>query len=554
MKNKYTYTLQFSLGTAFIFVVILTSFCIAVFTFFSMSSFLRDTVRLRLADDAGIAALRISGDLHSKLQKPDDENTDEYRTIRKYLQNIRERATDIRFVYTIRKNNDGKIVFIVDAEENPEELSHLGDVYDNPTAPMLAAFEKPYKIHVENEFTSDQWGTFLSSYAPIYRSNGELEAVLGMDISAQNVIDYERNYLFLIMLIAAGATLFVAVFGILIARLISKPLQTLSSDMSRIQNFDIEESSNISSRIKEINKMHIAVENMKGGLRSFKKYVPAELVANLIQLRKEAVLGGEKKDLTIFFSDIENFTNISEEIPLNQLAKYMEIYFEKMTSTLIHHRGTVDKYIGDAIMAFWGAPISMENHASLACSAALQCQRQLDEISKMFSEDGVQPFNTRIGINTGETIVGNMGYKERFNYTALGDNVNIASRLENLNKYYGTKILISESTHDRVQNIFTTRQIDLVAVKGKQKGIRIYELITEKLKATEEELQLVALYEKGIQSYTQKDWNGAKKYFEEAMQIKPDDSASKLMFSRCEKFEKDPPPENWKGVVYMRSK
>lgn len=547
-------TLPISLGTALTGIAILTAVMLGVTTFYSVRSFVRQSVRERLADAVGIAALKLDGDLHAVLRTKSDENTAAYQEIRKHLRAIRDTAKDIRFVYTARKDQQGKMVFVVDAEENPKVASHIGDEYEEASPLMHGAFQPPHGVRVEREFVTDRWGVFLSGYAPIFKKNGEFEGLLGIDITAQKVFDYERHYLWMICLICLGVCALAVSLGAVLARRISRPLLLLEADMSRIQSFDLSGSPVIRSRIVEVIRMKNALENMKSGLRSFKKYVPAELVADLIKLRKEAVLSVQKRELSVFFSDIAGFTSIAEGLSPELLAKNMGVYFETMTGTLLEHRATVDKYIGDAIMVFWGAPVLVENHATLACRAALQCQRRVDQISADFIHAGHPPFVTRIGINTGEAIVGNMGYKDRLSYTAIGDAVNLASRLEGLNKQYGTKILITETTYDKVRDEFTARPVDMVAVKGKKAGVRIYELLVEKINAGPDDLALVSLCEEGMRLYLRREWAKASECFRAVLQAKPGDQPAQVMVERCTTYEEQPPPPDWNGVMIMQKK
>ena len=219
MSNKHAgqkkFTLRFSLGTAFVGVVVLTSLLLGMITFVSVSAFVRQSVRERLGDAAGIAALGIDGEPHATLRSPDDEKSAAYKALQTQLRMIRGKSKDIRFVYTARKDESGRIVFVVDAEEDPKEISHLGDVYDKATKDMLAAFEKPYATHIDRSFHTDEWGTFLSSYAPILRRNGELEAVLGMDITAQKVVEYENRYLLTILCVCLAGSFLVMLVGAL---------------------------------------------------------------------------------------------------------------------------------------------------------------------------------------------------------------------------------------------------------------------------------------------------------------------------------------------------
>ena len=548
------FTLRFSLGTAFIGIAVLTSVTLGVITFFSVRSFVRQGVRERLADAVGIAVLKIDADAHSTLRERADENTTAYHEIRKYLRDIRDKAKDIRFVYTIRLSQDGRVIFVVDAEESAMEISHLGDVYEEATDLLRKTFTKPYAMHIEERFHTDKWGTFISGYAPIMKKNGELEAVLGMDISAQNVLEYERQYLSMIFLVGLVVCAMAVAIGVFISRRISKPLMLLEEDMSRIQTFDLDSNLVIRSRIVEVMKMKNALDNMKNGLRSFKKYVPADLVAELVKLGKEAVLGAEKRELSVFFSDIKDFSSIAEGVSPEQLAQNMGVYFEGMTGTLLRNKGTVDKFIGDAIMAFWGAPVPAEDHATLACHSALQCQRCVDAMSADWAKTGMPPFVTRIGISTGEAIVGNIGYKDRLSYTAIGDIVNLASRLEGLNKHYGTRILISDATHALVWKDFVTRPVDIVAVKGKNTEVRIHELIAEKDDATKDTLAFASLCEEGVSLYLRREWAKAKACFLSALEMKPGDKVSQILCERCAVYEQTPPPLDWRGVTVMREK
>ena len=547
-------TLRFSLGTAFTGIAILTSVLLGVVSYFSVQSFVREGVRERLADAVGLAALQIDGDLHAQLRSPADEHTPAFQDLRRHLKAFRDTALDIRFAYTVRTNGSGKIEFVLDAEEDPSLVSHLGDRYEPATPLMRQAFLRPYGIHVEKELYTDQWGTFLSGYAPIYKRNGELEGLMCMDITAQKIIEYQRHYLRLTFLIGLGVCALAVMLGVTFARRLSRPLMVLEADMSRIEVFDLDGRPEIRSRILEVVRMKTALENMKSGLRSFKKYVPADLVAELISLRKEAVLGVQKRELTIFFSDIANFTSIAERISAEQLADNLGVYFEAITTTLLHNRGTVDKFIGDAVMAFWGAPRAVANHAELACRAALQCRQLANNLAADFTRAKVPPFITRMGIHTGDAIVGNIGYKDRLSYTAMGDSVNLASRLESLNRHYGTDILISEATYNLVRNVFLARPVDFVAVSGRSSGVKIYQLLAPRSEATEDELAFVSLCEEGMKLYLRREWASARECFKGALAARPADRPAQILAERCASYEKEPPADDWQGVITMSTK
>jgi len=218
-------------------------------------------------------------------------------------------------------------------------------------------------------------------------------------------------------------------------------------------------------------RQRLMIKNM------FTQYVNPTVVDELLEDPEKLRLGGERKELTVFFSDIEQFMTISETMPPEELVTVLNEYLNVMTSLIFSNNGTLDKYQGDAIMAFWGAPLPERDHAFLACRTAVRMQESIDGLSALWREEGKPVLRTRIGINTAEVIVGNLGGVNRFDYTVIGDGVNIGSRLETANKEYRTRTIISESTHARVADRVMARELDLVLVAGKTKPIRVYELI-----------------------------------------------------------------------------
>jgi adenylate cyclase len=285
----------------------------------------------------------------------------------------------------------------------------------------------------------------------------------------------------------------------------------------------------------------------------FGKYVSPVIIDNLIKNPDKIKLGGEKRNITIFFSDIRGFTSISENLKPEDLVCLLNEYLSEMTSTIMKDRGLVDKYMGDAIMAFWGAPIDQPNHAEMACSSSLEMINKLRELQKKWKEQDIPYFDIGIGLNSGDAIVGNMGSYDRFDYTAMGDNVNLASRLEGLNKIYGTNIIISEKTYKIVKNKFETRKLDAVQVIGKKKSILIYELINYRGKISKKQHDFIKHFETGINHYFDKKWELAIKSFKNAQKIINDD-ASNLFINRCKMFQKNPPSDQWNGVWEIKIK
>ena len=288
------------------------------------------------------------------------------------------------------------------------------------------------------------------------------------------------NKISIIMLAGIFCFLVIAIaIGFYIAKTLSRSLTTLAGEVDKVSKLDLSYDGGSKTRILEVYNISESVVKMIKGLKSFKKYVPADLVVRLNEQHREAaLLGGEKKELTIFFSDIMDFTSISEQLSTEKLVENLGVYFNGLSRIILEEKGTLDKYIGDSIMAFWGAPVERQNHATAACVSALKCQAFLTRLEPIWRKTKQPLFHTRIGIHTGEVIVGNFGFEERMNYTILGDNVNFASRLEGLNKFYGTRVLISEDTYEKVEDNFVARRLDYVEVKGKTGGgVFIYELV-----------------------------------------------------------------------------
>jgi len=268
----------------------------------------------------------------------------------------------------------------------------------------------------------------------------------------------------------------------MLSQRISNPIQSLSSSMDDIKNLNLDIDLKVDSIITEIRTMQSSVFSMQNGLRSFQKYIPADLVKDLIKEGKVAEIGGEKRYITVMFTDIENFTTLAEDMNSSELMFHISEYLDELSIIIKEFDGTIDKYIGDCVMAFWNAPKDIENHEELGCRCALAIQKRLEELNKKWKVEGKPLLRTRIGINSANVVVGNVGSHYRINYTLIGDGVNLAARLEAINKVYKTDIIVSEFTEKRVDNMFNFEYIDDVKVKGKNNSVKIYELKGEKEK------------------------------------------------------------------------
>jgi len=281
---------------------------------------------------------------------------------------------------------------------------------------------------------------------------------------------------------------------------------------------------------------------------AFGKYVDKSLLGEIVSKRGSLELGGDKRRLTIFFSDIRGFTKISEKLSPEDLGHLINRYFTEMTKVVLEYRGTIDKFIGDAVMAFWNAPLSEKDHALLGCKSALAQIEVLKSLNKSLNEDGLPSLKIGCGLNTGDAVVGNFGSDDRFDYTAFGDSVNLASRLEGLTKYYGVSIVIGEATYEEVKDELTCRKLDVVRVKGKKKPIAIYELMSGK------DSDFVKLYEFALEDYFKSDFKKAELGFWKALGLRKDDVACLMFIERCKVYEKKGPEKNWDGSFEMTTK
>ena len=314
---------------------------------------------------------------------------------------------------------------------------------------------------------------------------------------------------------------------------------------------------------------YVMADKGKRFLRSaFSNYISEELIERMYSADKLPDLGGSSRELTAYFTDIQGFSSFSEKLNPRELVSLLNEYLTEMTDALLSLNGTLDKYEGDAIIAFFGAPIFFDEHAKYSCLTALKMQSALKLLRDKWRTDGdiwpdcVKDMRMRIGINTGEMLIGNMGSKNRMNYTMMGDSVNLAARLEEAAKQYGVFVYISEYTYKYVDEEFVARKIDCIRVVGKSEPVTTYELLGETGKVSEEVLKLKELFDSAMTLYQEKEWEKAIKTFEVSLEFElhrfPDlvipKSPSQVYIDRCKQFQSDPPPDDWDGVFVLTSK
>jgi adenylate cyclase len=288
-------------------------------------------------------------------------------------------------------------------------------------------------------------------------------------------------------------------------------------------------------------------------LRKFLAQYVSPSVAQKLDDIGTVSLGGVQRELTLLFSDIAGFTTLSEQMESDQLEKFMNFYLSQMSDVVFQFNGTLDKYIGDAVMAFWNAPLDQVDHAVLACRTALKMHQREEEIRPILAEMGAGDTYTRIGVNTGLVKVGNYGSMQKLNYTAIGDSVNLASRLEGANKIYGSRILVAQPTVDLVGNRFLFRKLDLLKVKGKDRPMAVYELLAEGT-GTSAQQNLARESESALHAYQQRNWDEAERMLVVLSQSFPDDGPTESLLHRVRDFRKEPPPSDWDGAYIAKSK
>ena len=325
------------------------------------------------------------------------------------------------------------------------------------------------------------------------------------------------------------------------ARRLSLPIAQLVDQTRELKDFRLENITKINSPIREMNILSESIVAAAQGLRSFQKYIPAELVRQLMSSGKPIEIGGESRYLTILFSDLKDFSTLSENTPSRELLLRVSSYFEIFINAIKEEGGYVDKFIGDSVMAFWGAPLPEHHHAYHACVAAVKAQRRMKLLNENLIKDEKPPLTVRIGLHSDAVLVGNVGSLEKLSYTVMGDGVNIASRLEGINKDYDTRICVSHSLFKEAGERLWVRPIDMISVKGRKGELLIYELLgimdgNEETQISQREQLLCKATEKAFHLYTLKNYVDARSAYQTIAQ-EFDDNLSRIMEKKCHEKE-----------------
>jgi adenylate cyclase len=360
---------------------------------------------------------------------------------------------------------------------------------------------------------------------------------IGVLVDEDEFVAPLRHASTIILAVGLGTLLIACLYIMYVSRLLTRPIAALIQETRRLRRFELDTPFHLHTRISEIYALIEALSAMKAALRSFGRYVPKEIVRDLVARGDDVAVGGGRRTVTVMFTDIAGFTKTTETWAPERVLDDLSEYFETLSTAILSYRGTIDKFIGDGIMAFWNAPTSDMQHAAHACLAALACRA----IGRQRRSESADAFHTRFGLHTGTAVVGNVGSQERLQYTALGSMVNLTSRIEALNKQFGTEILISETVESAVRGAFELRPLGKVVAFGTSQPIEIFELLGTVGKDSSypvslEERDRIQLWTNAYTAYTQRRWPRASDAFAAYLARYPDDRAAALMQGKCRSY------------------
>ena len=444
------------------------------------------------------------------------------------------------------------------------------------TGPVLTRGENMYIYSVVHFPAADEGGPapapwyyivrlpVASVVQPIQAVSGEIDQAT-RDTTAAIQTETTRSTT---VIVGGIVVAFLASLGIayLAARATARPLKQMAEVADAVGTGNLSQTA-VETGGGEVGDLGRAINAMVRGLRkgkvlqkernllkeTFARYVAPSVVDEVLT-KGDVRLGGVKRVVTVFFSDLKGFTTLSEKTDPEALVQLLNEYFEAMTGVILASEGTLDKYIGDGILAFWGEPIAHDDDASRACRAALDQALRLETLCDAWQARGLDPVEMRVGIQTGLAVVGNVGSNLKFNYTVLGDTVNLASRLESVNKIYGTRVLIGEETRRAADGAVEVREVDRLAVFGKHESVRVYELLGMTGDVPAGRREGYAEYELGLAAYRSRRWEEAATHFLRTKAILGRDQVSDVLLARIERYRVDPPAGGWDGTYVLDQK
>jgi class 3 adenylate cyclase len=459
----------------------------------------------------------------------EDTDIPEYQDLKNRLIQFAEEY-NVLYVYYWREYGNGTGQHIVDNDTDPEEQVGPWNIFELEEV-ALDGLAGNVGVTDLGTYTADEWGGLISGYAPVYDEDSNFYCVAGVDISDEPIFIQRRDSRNMtnLQIIALSVSVIFGVLNMLLYR----------------------------RKARQIEEAHVKLQYFNNNLRrAFSTYLSEDVVEEIVSDPTRLQLGGISRYMTAMFTDVQGFTRIAEMLSPEYLVDLLNYYLSSMSDIILEQKGTIDKYEGDAIISFFGAPLELPNHADAACAAAIAMKRIETEMNKYILENGISPspMLTRIGINSGEMVVGNMGTEKKMNYTIISNAVNMASRLEGVNKQYGTWIIASENTVKETGNRFLCRRLDKIRVVGINEPVRIFEILEEKDHASSALNEKTTLFHNAHGLFEARRWVDAERGFNNVLNLFPGDGPSILYIDRCRQYQNHEPVDGWDGVFDMIEK
>ena len=477
---------------------------------------------------AQAAARFVSVEELDRYHTEEDAKTQSYKELKRRLDQF-AKEYNIKYVSYLRQYDKDNFQYIVDNDFDPTTIVGPGTI--KPIQDIARAALSGDVIATDLGKYNESWEGLIAGFAPVYDENGKFYCVADVDIS-DSVIFEQRRYsqtMTILQILVLSISVF---FGILNALLYRK-------------------------KAKEIEDAHVKLQYFNNNMRqAFSTYLSEDVVEEVISDPSRMQLGGVNRHMTALFSDIKGFTGIAEKLAPGHLVDLLNHYLSTMSDIILEQKGTIDKYQGDAIVSFFGAPLELDDHALRACTAGIMMKRIENDVNRYVLEKGISPtpLLTRIGINTGEMVVGNMGTQKKMNYTIISNAVNLASRLEGVNKQYGTWVLASDSTVQETKGKLLTRRLDRIRVVGINEVVRIHEILELKSDATDALFEQIYLFHKALDLFEARNWKDAEAAFNQVLKVYPNDGPSQHFAECSRKHQEYPPAADWDGVFNITEK
>jgi adenylate cyclase len=454
--------------------------------FWDFQRLLLRTERTKALTVAATTAALLDADLLKKVQGKEDESSEAYLEIKKELQKARNANRRdflyVGYLYTLRPNpaNPKEIIYLVDAEENPKTMSYPGEV--EPNAYVSGLIDHLNKTYSEGQFISDQYGVWMTGYAPVYDQHGNYVGTVGADLTIGTYHNDLKWFMELFVYTIVGAVVLSVVGAHFLSKNIGQALVSLHEAVTHIGEGDLETKADLHTH-DEFEDLANEINNMTRGLKererlklNFTRYVSQHVMDKILSSEAISKLEGERRKITVLFSDIRHFTFIAEHLPPEGVVSMLNEYFTAMIDIIFKHHGTLDKFIGDGIMVEFGAPLDDALQERNAVDTAIAMQKEMLKLEDVWKKKGKPVLKIGIGIHTGQAVVGNIGSDVRMEYTAVGDTVNVAARLEQMTKVIDQSILISETTYTAVKDHFKFKNLGSKVLPGREEPITIYTL------------------------------------------------------------------------------